>query len=72
MEFLTGELKGSHDPSRIVFTALVGMSGLEREYIRDRTLESHASDGRRGKTIGGAGATDESMPSSALHLRETK
>lgn len=43
LEFLTGELKGSHDPSGIVFTVLAAMSGMEREYIRDRTLEGHES-----------------------------
>ncbi|WP_406290417.1 recombinase family protein [Embleya sp. NBC_00896] len=32
LEFLTGELKGSHDPSGIVFTAPAAMSGMEREY----------------------------------------
>ncbi|MEV6701699.1 hypothetical protein AB0M68_31860 [Streptomyces sp. NPDC051453] len=41
LEFLTGELKDSHDPSGIVFTALAAMSGMEVEYIRDRTLEGH-------------------------------
>ncbi|MEV0537926.1 recombinase family protein [Kitasatospora sp. NPDC050463] len=66
-EFLTGELKGSHDPSGIVFTVLAAMSGMEREYIRDRTLEGHESARKRGKTIGGAGITDESMLSIALH-----
>ncbi|WP_328835918.1 recombinase family protein [Streptomyces europaeiscabiei] len=73
LEFLTGELKGSHDPSGIVFTVLAAMSGMEREHIRDRTLESHESAGKRGKrgkTIGGAGVTDEDMPSMALHLRD--
>lgn len=60
LEFLTGELKGSHDPSGIVFTVLAAMSGMEREYIRDRTLEGHESARKRGKTIGGAGATDNS------------
>ncbi|MCZ0983529.1 recombinase family protein [Streptomyces diastatochromogenes] len=55
LEFLTGELKGSHDPSDIVFTVLSAMSGMEREYIRDRTLEGHESARKRGKTIGGAG-----------------
>jgi hypothetical protein len=55
LEFLTGELKGSHDPSGIVFTVLAAMSGMEREYIRDRTLEGHESARKRGKTIGGAG-----------------
>ncbi|MFJ3824123.1 zinc finger domain-containing protein [Streptomyces nodosus] len=55
LEFLTGELKGSHDPSGIVFTVLAAMSGMEREYIRDCTLEGHESARKLGKTIGGAG-----------------
>ncbi|REK88351.1 hypothetical protein DY245_21745 [Streptomyces inhibens] len=42
---------------------------MEREYIRDRTLEGHESARKRGKTIGGAGVTDDSMPM-ALHLRD--
>ncbi|MFD3307195.1 hypothetical protein [Streptomyces sp. NPDC058694] len=59
LAMLAEELKGSHDPS-----------GMEREYIRDRALEGHESARRRGKTIGGAGVTDESMLSMALHLRD--
>ncbi|MGC9500894.1 recombinase family protein [Streptomyces sp. WG7] len=70
LEFLTGELKGSHDPSGIVFTVLAALSGMEREYIRDRTLEGHESARRRGKSIGGASVTDDGMLSMALHLRE--
>jgi DNA invertase Pin-like site-specific DNA recombinase len=35
LEFLTGELQGSHDPAGIVFTVLAALSGMEREYIRD-------------------------------------
>ncbi|WP_327591588.1 recombinase family protein [Streptomyces chartreusis] len=70
LEFLAGELQGSHDPSGIVFTVLAAMSGMEREYIRDRTLEGHESARRRGKIIGGATVGDESMLSMALHLRE--
>ena len=70
LEFLTGELQGSHDPSGIVFTVLAALSGMEREYIRDRTLEGHESARSRGKTIGGAGVTDEAMLSHALRLRE--
>ncbi|WP_234534436.1 recombinase family protein [Streptomyces shenzhenensis] len=70
LEFLSGELKGSHDPSGIVFTVLAAMSGMEREYIRDRTLDGHESARKRGKTIGGAGVTDEDMLSMALHLRD--
>jgi DNA invertase Pin-like site-specific DNA recombinase len=70
LEFLTGELQGSHDPSGIVFTVLAALSGMEREYIRGRTLEGHESARSRGKTIGGAAVTDDAMLSMALHLRE--
>ena len=52
-----------------MFTVLAAMSGMEREYIRDRTLEGHESARTRGKTIGGAGVTDDDMLSMALHLR---
>jgi DNA invertase Pin-like site-specific DNA recombinase len=70
LEFLTGELQGSHDPSGVVFTVLAALSGMEREYIRDRTLEGHESARKNGKAIGGATVTDEAMPSMALHLRD--
>jgi DNA invertase Pin-like site-specific DNA recombinase len=69
LEFLTGDLQGSHDPSGIVFTVLAALSGMEREYIRDRTLEGHESARARGKSIGGAAVTDEAMLAAALHLR---
>jgi DNA invertase Pin-like site-specific DNA recombinase len=69
LEFLTGELQGSHDPSGVVFTVLAALSGMEREYIRGRTLEGHESARARGKHIGGAGVTDDHMLSMALHLR---
>lgn len=68
-EFLTGELQGSHDPSGIVFTVLAALSGMEREYIRDRTLEGHEAARARGKAIGGAAVTDDAMLAVALHLR---
>jgi Resolvase, N terminal domain len=70
LEFLTGELHGSHDRSGIVFTVLAALSGMEREYIRDRTLEGHESARIRGKAIGGAAVTDDAMLAVALHLRE--
>lgn len=70
LEFLTGELQGQHDPSGIVFTVLAALSSMEREYIRDRTLEGHESARTRGKTIGGAAVTNGAMLSTALHLRE--
>ncbi|MGW4719478.1 recombinase family protein [Nocardia sp. NPDC004260] len=68
LEFLTGELQGQHDPSGIVFTVLAALSGMEREYIRDRTLEGHESARKRGKTIGGATVVGDDMLSHALHL----
>ncbi|MGW5160917.1 hypothetical protein ACWEPN_36080 [Nonomuraea wenchangensis] len=58
LEFLTGELQGSHDPAGVVFTVLAALSGMEREYIR-----------KNGKAIGGAN-TDPAMLSMALHLRD--
>ena len=61
LEFLTGELQGSHDPSGVVFTVLAALSGMEREHIRDRTLEGHESARARGKAIGGAAVTDDTM-----------
>ncbi|MFE3455731.1 recombinase family protein [Nonomuraea sp. NPDC059194] len=70
LEFRTGELHGSHDPSGVVFTVLAALSGMEREYIRDRTLEGHESARARGKNIGGAAVTDPAMLSMALHLRD--
>jgi hypothetical protein len=49
LEFLTGELAGSQDPSGIVFIVLAALSGMEREYIRDRTLKGHESARARGR-----------------------
>ena len=69
LEFLAGELQGSHDPSGVVFTVLAALSGMEREYIRDRTLEGHESARARGKAIAGAAVTDDAMLAVALHLR---
>ncbi|MEU9456510.1 recombinase family protein [Streptomyces sp. NPDC048277] len=70
LKFLTGELQGSLDPSGFVFTMLAALFGMERAYIRDRTLEGHESARQRGMTIGGAGVTDDHMLSMALRLRD--
>ncbi|WP_202513246.1 hypothetical protein [Streptomyces sp. SID3343] len=43
LKFPSGELQGSHDPSGVVFTVSAAPSGMEREYIRDRTLEGQGS-----------------------------
>ncbi|MEU7864244.1 recombinase family protein [Nonomuraea sp. NPDC049141] len=70
LEFLNGELQGHHDPGGIVFTVLAALSGMEREYIRDKTLDGQESARVRGKNIGGATVTDPAMLSMALHLRD--
>lgn len=48
---------------------LAALSRMEREYIRDRTLEGHESACTRGKTIGGAAVTGDALLGMALHLR---
>jgi len=48
---------------------LAALSGMEREYVRERPLEGHESARARGKSIGGAAVTNEAMLASALHLR---
>lgn len=52
-----------------MFTVLAALSGMEHEYIRDRTLEGHESARTPGKAIGGAAVTDDAMLVVALHLR---
>ncbi|MFD8992263.1 recombinase family protein [Streptomyces goshikiensis] len=69
LQFLTGELQGSHDPSGVVFNVLAALSGMEREYIRDRTLEGHESARKRGKAIGGPTVTNSDMLTMALQMR---
>ncbi|ANZ13472.1 hypothetical protein SNOUR_43190 [Streptomyces noursei ATCC 11455] len=46
------------------------MSGLERECIRDRTLEGHESARKHGNTISGASVAGDHMLSMTLHLQE--
>jgi hypothetical protein len=59
----------SSEPPRPSTMMLAGLSGMEREYIRDRTLEGRESARARGKAIGGAAVTDDAMLGVALHLR---
>ncbi|MFJ2235019.1 hypothetical protein [Streptomyces sp. NPDC087859] len=47
LEFLTGEFKGLHDPFGIVFTVLAAISGMEREYIRERVITTGVKKGQR-------------------------
>ncbi|MGW5515359.1 hypothetical protein [Nocardia africana] len=53
-----------------MFTVLAALSGMEREYIRDRTLEGHESARKRGKAIGGATVVGDDMLSLAVLLRD--
>ncbi|MEV3951264.1 recombinase family protein [Streptomyces halstedii] len=69
LQFLTGDLKGTHDPGGGVFTVLAALSAMERDYIRDRALEG--MEGRRQqKETNEAGVADEGMLITALRLRE--
>ena len=70
LEFLTGELQGSHDPSGVVFTVLAALSGMEREYIRDRTLEGHESPAPGASRSAARPSPTRAMLAVALHLRE--
>lgn len=70
LEFLTGDLKGSHDPSGLLFVILAAMSGMEREYIRDKMLDGHESARRRGKTIGGVFVLDDEVTAEVVMLRD--
>jgi DNA invertase Pin-like site-specific DNA recombinase len=69
LQFLTGELQGSHDPSDVVFTVLAAMSGMEREYIRDKTLEGQVAPALAARPSAAA-VTGQAMLPMALHLRD--
>lgn len=70
LEFLTGELHGTHDPFGFAFTVLAALSGMEREYIRDRALDGHEPTRACGKVIGDAAVTDSAMLEFAIHFRD--
>jgi hypothetical protein len=68
LEFLTGELQGSHDPSGVVFTVLrscQAWNGSTSGSVPWRVTSRPA----RGKVIGGAAVTDDAMLAAALYLR---
>jgi DNA invertase Pin-like site-specific DNA recombinase len=69
LEFLTGELRGTHDPGGLLFAILAAMSGMEREYIREQTLNGQEAARRRGKAIGGATVVNDAMTTQAVVLR---
>lgn len=70
LEFLTGPLRGAHDPTGIVLTVLAAVSASDREYIRERTLEGHEEARARGKVIGRVPEVDETMRGQAREYRE--
>jgi DNA invertase Pin-like site-specific DNA recombinase len=45
-----------------MFTVLAALSGMEREYTRDRTLEGHESARKRSKAIGRASSPTTPCP----------
>lgn len=70
LEFLKGPLRGAHDPTGVVLTVLAVVSGLEREYIREKTLEGHEVARAKGKVIGGTTVTDPAMLADAVRYRK--
>lgn len=58
LEFLTGELKGSHAPSGVVFTVLAALPSMEREYWR---ATSRPAGGAR-RSAGPASLTTRCWP----------
>ena len=69
LEFLTGELKGSHDPSGTVFTVLAAMSGMEGSTSATAPSKATNPPANAARPIGGTDVTDENMLTLALHLR---
>ncbi|MEU7688623.1 recombinase family protein [Streptomyces spectabilis] len=75
LEFLSGPITGLYDPSdrhgqgAILFGVLAALSGAERTYMRERTLEGQESARRRGRTGGRPPSLDSGQIEYALALR---
>ncbi|MFF3159254.1 recombinase family protein [Streptomyces sp. NPDC057910] len=75
LEFLTGPITGLYDPAdrhgqgAILFGVLAALSGAERTYTRERTLEGQESARRRGRTGGRPPSLDADQIDYALTLR---
>jgi DNA invertase Pin-like site-specific DNA recombinase len=73
LEMLTGPLAGIYDPNgmgSMLFAVLAVAAQLEREYIRDKTLEGQATAADAGRYGGRPKAIDDDMLTFAVALRE--
>ncbi|MFF9402306.1 recombinase family protein [Streptomyces sp. NPDC014744] len=75
LEFLSGPITGLYDPGdrhgqgAILFGVLAALSGAERTYTREKTLEGQESARRRGRTGGRPPSLDADQIEYALTLR---
>jgi DNA invertase Pin-like site-specific DNA recombinase len=72
LEFLSGPLVGIFDPNgmgAMLFAVLAAGAQLDREYIRDKTLEGHQVAEAKGRHSGRPKVIDDDMLTFALALR---
>ncbi|MFI7345308.1 recombinase family protein [Streptomyces sp. NPDC049936] len=75
LEFLSGPITGLYDPGdrhgqgAILFGVLAALSGAERTYTREKTLEGQESARKRGRTGGRPPSLDADQIEYALTLR---
>jgi DNA invertase Pin-like site-specific DNA recombinase len=73
LEMLTGPLTGVYDPrgmGQMLFAVLAVAAQLERDYIREKTLEGQATAAEAGRYGGRPKAIDDDMLTFAVALRE--
>jgi DNA invertase Pin-like site-specific DNA recombinase len=72
LELLTGPLTGIYDPNglgALLFAVLAVGAQLDRDYIRDKTLEGQSAAAARGRHGGRPKVIDDDMLTFALALR---
>ncbi|MER5423995.1 recombinase family protein [Streptosporangium canum] len=72
LELLTGPLTGIYDPNglgALLFAVLAVSAQLDRDYIRDKTLEGQSAAAARGRHGGRPKVIDDDMLTFALALR---
>jgi DNA invertase Pin-like site-specific DNA recombinase len=73
LEMLTGPLTGVYDPrgmGQMLFAVLAVAAQLERDYIREKTIEGQATAAEAGRYGGRPKAIDDDMLTFAVALRE--
>jgi DNA invertase Pin-like site-specific DNA recombinase len=70
LEVLTGPLAGIHNPDGTVFTVLAAAAQLDRDHLRDKTLEGQRIAAARGNHSGRPKVFDDDMLARARALRD--